>query len=264
MGEVTKVWLCTLYDKAKLFTDFVDYWWERRMHHERQGNHAFAECCKLVMNGLAGKFGQRQFMWENLVGQTTPDEWQQWPVYDRRTDTVLHYRAIGKNVQRLVSDGWVDTAFVAVAAHINSYARRHMQHLMLVAGGHNVLYIGNDSLFVTQVGYDNLAAAGKVADRELGKLRIKTVTYDAKLHGARDYEIGAEVVKAGLPSEREEVAKRHWRFDVFEDAETLLLRKPDGTVRLHKRNLRGSDSMDFLNYDSSGWYIPPYVTPEKK
>lgn len=262
MGVVKKVISAIFYRKANLFSNFVNYWVNRRYHLEQFDNGIGAEFCKIIVNSLAGKFGQRRHYWESIPGRTTCEQWYHWYELHQPTNTLLQFRSIGRQVQKLISDGWIDSAFVAVAAHVNSYARVRMLFFRSVAGRRDCYYQGNDSLLVTQVGYDRLIAAGCVADRELGKLRLVNRYSTASTWAARDYEVDGRVCKAGVPSSAHRLAERTWEFDSFEGSEQLLTRRPDGTVKTKKRTVHGTDPLEVLRWDESGWYLPPVINSE--
>jgi hypothetical protein len=255
-GHVGKVWAMSLYEPADLFTEFVDYWWKRRLYWIKRNNKVKADMIKDLMNSLHGKLGQHNRYWENIPGRYDSEGWREWPEIKAGSDVVTHYRAVGKQVQVQIDDGWSDYALVATSAHVNSYARVYMTYLRNVAGRDNVYYQGNDSLIVSGTGYDRLNSLGLIKDRELGFLKLEGTYEELKLWGSRDYEKGDKVVKAGLPPENERLSTRQWRFDVFEDSDTLLHRQPDGTVRITKRLISGSDPHEILHFDANGWYVP--------
>lgn len=257
LGHVTNVVCAALYEPAPLFPNFVQYWHSRKLYWQEHGNLLRREMCKTIMNSLAGKFGQHRNYWENIPGRYHDEQWQQWPEWHGPTNSVRHYRTIGKQVQRMVRDGWASTAFVAVAAHINSYARVRMHIYRDTAGRENVYYQGNDSFITNERGYWNLNQAGFTREGSLGLFKQPIIYTEAKLYGPRDYATDGVVTKSGLPDSRQQITDRHWRVKILEDSDSLLLRRPNGVVRERVSEVKGGNPTDFLRFGDDGWYKPP-------
>lgn len=185
------------YDLAPLFASYVDEFWQLRQRYAAEGDEFSAALCKLLLNSLYGKFGQRRAKWEDRPEISTPfGAWQLW--YDRDSAGVVRkYRAVGWHVQEESDRGEVQGAFPAIAAFVTSYGRMAMARLRELAGHREVFYQGVDSLVVSAAGLASLRKARAIDSARLGKLRLEREATSCALWGPGDYEIGERIVISG-------------------------------------------------------------------
>lgn len=249
-----------LYSAWPIFDRWVDYWWERKSHCDSIGDHVGREMAKLMMNSLAGKLGQRNRYWQNTSRWPAEDAWISWPTIDPETGAPVNLRSIGYQVQRQYTEGWAPHALVASAAHVNSYARVRMVEDVWSLPHRSVLYQSNDGLLLTQEGYDSLHADNQRVGPSLGQYRLCGVYDDAEIFGPRDYKLGGELRKSGLPRDRTELSERRWSVRRFESALALICRPPDGTVRVYDEVVSGHTSPHWDVRQNVGWNKPIHLT----
>ena len=195
-GVVRDCYTWAKYEMGSIFRRFVDHFWEQRREYERTGKTLYASLCKLLLVSLYGKFGQLSTEWEDRPTLEPPYPWGKWVVKSMRSEETREYRIIGGNVQQKVAVSEVPQAFPAIAAYVTAYGREYMRELRSLAGEANVYYLVTDALYVNRAGFDNLTQAGYVADRQLGKLTIKTVGNTAEFQCLHNLRVG-ECVKRG-------------------------------------------------------------------
>lgn len=176
-----------LYQDALLFSDYVDFFYEKRKEYKRQGNNVYEKICKLLMNSLYGKFGQKGVIYEPLDVEEV-DPWELEPIYNQKGEKMnpmiyllgKYYIQIGKRVSL--------NSFIAVSAFITAYARCLLWNFIKKAGLENVFYCDTDSLFVNTEGYQRLLPY--IDQDKLGYLKVEAKTKELVLKGNKHYEFG--------------------------------------------------------------------------
>lgn len=184
-----------IYDCAPLFRSYVDFFYRKRLEYKSQSNDTFAFCCKLLLNSLYGKFGQRQEIWKKLE-EVDSDEVKVWEEYDMDERRWRNYRLLSGILEE--KEGFKEgfNSFVAVASHVTADARMDLWGKMQKVGLSNVLYVDTDSIFTNEEGYRR---AGIIkSDNSLGNLSLKRRNEHLAIHGAKDYVFGDETVIKGI------------------------------------------------------------------
>jgi len=178
-----------------IFSDYVDYFYTCRREFERAGNMAFAYLCKLMLNSLYGKFGQRNYTWEEIDSQVEyPDGvWKEWSVRDHK---MLTYRSINGLVEREVGNVEGYNSLVAVAAEVTANARMYLWELMMKAGREHVYYCDTDSVIVDRCGYDRLVC--EIDPVLLGKLKVEAVADTLEVQNLKSYTLGTKTKLKGV------------------------------------------------------------------
>lgn len=260
MGNLRGISSAVLYVGWPIFNRWVDYWWQRKSYCDAKGDSIGREMAKLMMNSLAGKLGQRNRYWVNTNRWPAEDAWVSWPTIQPETGHPINLRSIGYQTQMQVADGWAPHALVASAAHVNSYARVRMVCDINSLPEKSVLYQSNDGLLLTDSGYLHLANILGLVGNDLGQYRLCGVYEDAEIFGPRDYRLGTDLRKAGLPRDRAEISERRWSVRRFESALALVCRPPDGTVRVYDDVVSGSPLTPGQYRENSGWMKPIRLT----
>jgi len=181
---IKKVWEVAIYEKAKIFKDYVEFFWRERKKYEREGNKSFAYLCKLYLNSLFGKFGQKNYIFKNIA-KIKEQRYEQWEEYDLDDKEFKTFRIIGDKVQQKVKEVEAFNSFVAIAAHITANARIYLYWLMKAAGVGNVYYCDTDSLIVNEEGKRRLERW--VNKDKLGYLKIEAAGNRIEIRGLKDY-----------------------------------------------------------------------------
>ncbi|MBA7670229.1 hypothetical protein ES703_78374 [subsurface metagenome] len=62
-GAVIKIYQAVVYKREYIFTDYVNYFYNKRLAFKAEGKRGYAYLCKRLLNHLYGKFGQRNEEW---------------------------------------------------------------------------------------------------------------------------------------------------------------------------------------------------------
>ena len=199
-GYITGMHNYALYSKAKLFDRYVSFFYSSRLDFEKRRVFAFAYLCKIMLNSLYGKFGQRVEDWRFVCEDITRDyDW--WQEYDIQDKCVYTYRCINHCVE--VSTGYHEgyNSLVAISAEVTANARLYLWHLAETAGLSHVFYMDTDSLIVDDTGLERLSNFMEVTT--LGKLKLVGDTDSLEIYNLKDYSFGGKVKIKGVRRDAE-------------------------------------------------------------
>lgn len=204
-GQVMDVLSLSYYEAAPLFRDYVDFFYNARKQYKSEGNYAFSYLCKVLLNSLYGKFGQRVREWEK-VGECDSDIWETQEIINAQTGeryTVRYHDGIVEESRGLEEYA---ESFPAIAAFVTAYARLILYDYYVKAGWENVFYSDTDSLIVNQRGYDNLK--DYLDDSKLGYLKLEDKSDYLLVLNSKHYIMGDEVKLKGVKKDAKKVGKR--------------------------------------------------------
>jgi len=185
--HVEKIHILLVYSGAPIFRDYVSELYDWRQTFKRAGNEAYSYLCKLLLNSLYGKFGQKATDYK-LIGQTSADVTQSLEVYDVDERKIRRIIIVAGQVYELQGETESWDSFPAIAAHVTAYGRMKLWRAMSLAGFENVYYVDTDSLFVNQRGFERIQPL--IDDSKLGYLKIEDMADEITINGVKDYEFG--------------------------------------------------------------------------
>lgn len=212
-GEVEQFLKVAIYEKAVLFDEYVDFFYQRRNEYKEQGNDAFQFMTKIMLNSLYGKFGQKNEVYEKIGYDESLEDSivQEW---DYEQCKLVRYRTISGLVEEFVGFREGANSFPAIPAHITANARLLLWDYMLVAGLRNVFYMDTDSIFTNALGKKRLAE--HIHATKLGELDIQEHSTNLEIFGLKDYKFGDKVKIKGVRKDAEQVSARTFRQLRFE------------------------------------------------
>lgn len=201
-NHVEKVWCADIYKCAVMFKEYFEFWYNERCNAESNGDKIFAQLCKLMMNSLIGKFGQRSGQWENRPEIPALKKWGTAIILRDGEPKAIHQRFISGHTQQLCEPKEIENSAPSIPAFVCSAGRLMLWNLMNYAGLDNVLFCNTDGFAVTQQGKDNLELANLLSADCWGTLRITDTADECWIQDACHYRWGAETVNAGFPTDR--------------------------------------------------------------
>lgn len=256
-GVIVSVKRAVVYEKAVIFRDYVNFFYEQRLEAKMRGDDTLAWLCKLMMNSLYGKFGQNGRKYEQKW-ESKSDVIRTWIEWDADSATLHRYRQFAGIVEELQRESESRESFPAISGHITSAARVLLLDYISQAGKGNTLYVDTDSLFVTESGYENLR--GRISETQLGWLKHEWESDNVTIHGVKDYEIDTKLKRKGIRKTAENVGFATYRQDQFRgfkgmiqdgDLDHMLIKKV--TKHLSRAYSKGM-------VDSEG-FVHPLVFP---
>ena len=233
-GRVTKITQIALYQSASIFWDYVHEIYELRLAATRDGNMVLRWQCRLLLNALYGKFGQRGRVFETVT-QTTDTGIAVWTEIDAETGEVRNLRQFGGLIQEQKTEGESRDSHPAIAAHVTAYGRLALWGWIERAGRSHVHYVDTDSLLVDSIGAHRLASG--VDESVLGRLKVEGVFGSGHLYGLKDYRFGEITRTKGVrPAadwiDANTVEQEHWSTLIG------LLRKGDLSAPIVERRVK--------------------------
>lgn len=203
-NAIRKVYRVAIYEKAKIFEEYVTTLYEFRKKFKQEGNKVYDNICKLLLNSLYGKFGQRGIRWEIVsITKDATITAEEFVAVDAKTREVYKCRKVGNVVMRKVKESESQNSFPAIAAHVTSYARATLWKYIEQAGIENVLYVDTDSLFVNETGYERMKK--HISNSELGKLKIEETGESIEIRGLKDYSFNGKEKIKGIRKDAEKI-----------------------------------------------------------
>lgn len=212
-GHVKKVLKVACYRKGNVFQDFVDYFYNKRLEFKQEKNPAFSYVCKLILNSLYGKFGQRTSKVVYSGVNEKSDDCRNLIVEHKTHKTSIHQVFFGKETITAQREEEAVNSFPAISAHVTDYARLYLWKLIEIAGVKNCYYVDTDSIIVNQSGMKKLIPFCNL-DR-LGWLKVEKESSHVEIRGAKNYTFGDEVKIKGIPRKAKRNKGGSFTYPVF-------------------------------------------------
>lgn len=193
--HVQDVYAFAWYDSAKLFTDFVNFFWRKRREYNEHGKPLWASWSKSMMVALYGKFGCHTFE-TRCEGENPFDCDQADQMASLDSDKTRWYHTLAGKMWSSARTGLNDDAFPAIMAHVAAYGRNRMMYLIQHAGLENVFACLSDGLIVNQRGYDALQR--EIMPDELGMLKLKLCGDELEIWSDVEYRLGVREWRPGV------------------------------------------------------------------
>lgn len=218
-GHIKSLGRVAVYEKAILFKDFVNYFYNVRQQYKQRGNKVFSQMSKLISNSLYGKFGQQAERWKEVPydGRFIEGEVR---VKDSSGFMVKRLVMVAGKCFEIVRGGESKNSFPAIAAHITSAARVHLWKLIEKAAVENVFYSDTDSLIVNAKGYQNLSR--EINDNKLGKLKLEYQSNRLIIRGPKDYRTDKFTKRKGIRSSAKKIAHNTFTQELWPGLRSLI------------------------------------------
>ena len=257
-NHIRKVERACFYEQSSLFARYVKRFYGLRQDFRSAQVPSYVEICKLLLNSLYGKFGQRAEVWTKIGD--APDE-------PDRTEDVFYpnsnrrgrIRYLMGVVYELTGHEECFNSFPGISATVSAYARMYLYELMKIAGEENYFYCDTDSLIVNAAG---LARLDHLIDPvKLGCLKIEEISNFVDLRGLKDYSTEAKTVIKGISKNAEKSADGSYTQDQWPSLVGLLRKTSADSYTIHKcrRVLNRKYTKGRVNRDKS---ISPFVLAE--
>lgn len=213
------------YEKANLFSEYVDFFYAKKREYKEQGNEAFSYLSKLFLNTLYGKFGQRNENFVKIGDTNKPDNIL--TIFDIEKGKNVTTRIMAGSIER--SEGLIEgfDSFVAIAAHITADARMKLWNYFLIANRDNVYYCDTDSMILNETGFKNVKS---ILGKELGKLDLKSTAFNVIIRGLKDYRFGKDNVVKGISKNAKQISQIEYEQTRFEGLSGALRKNRTGKM----------------------------------
>jgi len=223
---IKKVYFCAVYEKQNLFKKYVEFFYNQRLLYKKSNNSAFSYICKLFLNSLYGKFGQKNEHYEKIKNSEIPS-----PIFSylkTQNDGCFSFDLKTKieKYKKISGQYWLSygiqefrDGFVAIPAHITADARMNLWQYFITAGRDNVFYCDTDSLFLNEIGYQKCI---KYIGEKIGQLSLKESDKILEVRGLKDYTFAGKEVIKGIRKTAEKIKENQYKQTRFEGIKGAL------------------------------------------
>jgi len=221
-GHIKKIHRIAVYEMCDLFSEFVEFFYRKRLEYRDAHQPAKARLCKIMLNSLYGKFAQRR---RREVKEYDPAGCAYYSVetYDFEAgEKWLEYKLFNTRVQELGEEDCSKT-LIAISAHVTEYARMLLWQLIQQVGRARVYYCDTDSLKIKEE--DILRLRYPFSATELGALKVEDWFTEFEIYGPKNYRCGDKVRLKGVPRSAVEIAPSVYEYDQWNRQRTHMRRK---------------------------------------
>jgi GNAT superfamily N-acetyltransferase len=230
-AEILDVGPFVAYYRRVLFKDYVEKLYGLRLKFKAENNTVYELICKLLLNALYGKFGQKRSYWE-FCEYTEPLPGLTEILYECGDNASLKHILINNTMYHKVRDEESGNSFPAISAHITSAARVLLLTYTERAGWENVYYMDTDSLHVNAEGYVRLSEY--ISQSELGKLKLEGVEERAVYYAPKDYEFGGSRKIKGISKQAVMISDNEFIDNQFANWLVAVASGSEGIVTIKK------------------------------
>lgn len=218
-GFITRVRKVVLHYRAKLFQSYVDYFYGKRIEAREEGNKAWAELYKKLLNTLYGKFGQQGYEWEEI--EFPPRGYPgRWSIFDAKTRKRVYMMEVGGKVWYSKKENESRDSYPAIAAHVTAHGRIYLQLMIDYLGREHVYYCDTDSLLIDRHAYDRIKH--KLSKSVLGCWSLDGEYDKVNLRGPKDYVFGSKEKIKGVKKKHVVVKEGLYRVIQFSNLKGLI------------------------------------------
>ncbi len=274
-----------IYTLQPIFTEFINFFWNKRLEFRKPPkNEVYDLFCKLMMNSLYGKFGQKSYEWVDLnfdnfmllyalyeiefPASYTPQNYKPKNLFltsewcPLNIPIPVQVRCLGNIEQMRLPVDEHQTSCPIIAAYVTAYARERLRDLVRKARRRNVYYTDTDSLFVNQKGYHNLLSRKEIDPNTLGKLKIEEMSMGAHFKCPKVYDFNSKSTIKGIRKDAIQIGDNEYIQNQFEGLRTILRREPEPYIKIswiQKQNALTYNKGIVLK---SGWTEPFTIREE--
>ncbi|MDO9356607.1 MAG: DNA polymerase [Solirubrobacteraceae bacterium] len=183
--EILDVNKILIYQKDKIFDNFVTHFYEKRLKYKTEDNEVMQYFCKILLNANYGKFAQKHYeqirneKYDNIMNNGKMD-------FLDDNDKLHTLMFIDGICFELFNEKYSENTFISISSFVTSYSRVLLYKLIQLVKN-ELIYVDTDSLFVSKKGYDILNKFGYVDNKLLGKLKLEGILSELNTRTLKDY-----------------------------------------------------------------------------
>lgn len=220
-GKINRVYSIAVYEKREIFGEFVDFFYDKRREYDAKGQGAFALFCKMMLNTLYGKFGQKQSNITELSDKMNPGVGKYHFIdgCGGKNEQYVLIHLGNKLFRQEVNESNAYDSFVAISSMITSYARIYLVELISVAGRDNCFYCDTDSLVVNDEGLKRLRDYIDIdkKNKQLGKLKYEEESLDSTFIRPKFYDFNGSLKCKGVRKKHKTLSDNEEKWVVLQD-----------------------------------------------
>jgi hypothetical protein len=258
-GHIQEVGETVVYCGAPIFTEYVKSLYAMRQAYKAQGNQPFQLLCKLLLNGLYGKFGEK---FQDIVDKGRTDaqipEFVEFAYQERPGERPHRAFILAGHLYVYENEREGMHSAPAIAAHVTAYARMKLHDYIVRAGREHCFYVDTDSLIVDEEGYRRLAS--EIDPGALGKLKLEETADCAEFYAPKDYVFGEVQKIKGIRHDAVQIQDSLYCQEQFSKWLTLVRRGVAGEIVIHQQTKQLRRVPDKGIVDATGRIWPLQVS----
>jgi len=210
----------SFYEKVNIFESYVNFFFNKKQEAKQNNDIEKQMLYKLFLNSLYGKFGQKGGGW-SICSETDREGSGYERVYFDDIEQEGSFKWFNNIMFKLLPETESYNSFCAIAAHVTAYARLYLYDIIVKAGFKNVLYTDTDSIFVNEVGYNNII--NMIDKYKLGYLSLEMMSENGiTLYAPKDYVFDEKVRHKGVPEKARRINENTWEITLFPKLSTFI------------------------------------------
>jgi len=223
-GHLKEIKRAAMYTHAIIFDKYVDYFYSLRSEYKEAGLPILDRLCKIMLNSLYGKFGQKKTLINWREDFKPPDTWREETVDLVTGEKEIAYKMFNK-VIREVGETDAKNSFCAISAHITDAARVMLWSIIESMEVNNVLYCDTDSIKIRSSDFENVRYP--IDNKALGCLKIEDTFEEFEILGPKTYITESKRVMKGIPVSAKMLDHYRYQYDTWFKQATHLKKGVD-------------------------------------
>lgn len=196
-GKILDVYELSVYRSSYINKDYVDFFYKERLKFRKgkDKNEAFEMMCKLFLNSIYGKWGQKGSNYILLTENAPTIDFIRLSCISPQGERYVAMQ-FGRRIYKIKQS--TENSFdslVAIASLITAHARMYLIKLLNQARRENCYYMDTDCLIVNEAGFSRLKKYIDFSDNKiLGKLEIEGISEHSTFYKPK-YYIFSDVMK---------------------------------------------------------------------
>ena len=189
-GKIEHISEISVYEKANIFENFVNFFYDKRLEFKQQKNYVYERFCKLILNSQYGKWGQKKISYIPVIKDMKEATIKNYGIIiNAETGETFNLIQFGKILFRVIETNKNSKdAFVAISSFVTAYARLLLIKYLLICKRENCFYCDTDSLFVNKKGIKNLKQY--INSKKLGFLKLEETSNNVIIYKPKFYVFG--------------------------------------------------------------------------
>lgn len=195
-NHITDILEYAFFKADYVFKEYIDYFYNLRLGYKADDNIMYQDLCKLLMNSLYGKFGQKgdKILEDVEVGGNRMHRVTELHADTRKFITTTYF--FGRKIVTVNKDVEGRNSIVSICSHVTAYARMMLYKSIKSIGRGNLFYTDTDCIIM----YDDpdLLAKLVLSESELGAFKIEHRADKIRIYGLKDYEFAGQTKIKGV------------------------------------------------------------------
>jgi YD repeat-containing protein len=211
-GHLKEVKKVAIYTGSIIFDKYVDYFYFLRSEYKKEGKPILDRLCKIMLNSLYGKFGQKKTLIDWEENFEPPDTWREETIDLVTGEKEIAYKMFNKII-REVGETDAKNSFCAISAHITDAARVLLWKIIEEIGHGHVLYCDTDSIKIRSSDFDRVKYP--INNQALGALKVEDTFNEFEILGPKTYITENKRVMKGIPVSAKMLDHYRYQYDTW-------------------------------------------------